>query len=300
VYHYGCGDIQNYRITCWASKDMRKKITVTYLIGIHILLAIVLLKSDFIDRVEHKLGIHQAVASPEITDHFHRMLRYHRRMDGNVPERAVIFIGDSITQGLCVSAVTPLSVNYGIGSDTTFGVLQRLPDYKSIERASAVVLAIGINDIRRRSNDEIIENYRTIIGQIPKTTPIVLSAMLPLDEESRDEWQGRNQSRIRDLNSSIENLATADNRLFFVDAGPLLVDASGNLADKYHDGDGVHLNSEGNTIWIDALRAGIKKAQRIRIDCVSEANHNLIRLLDKPGRCLLILYIRKYLFLNKG
>ena len=24
-------------------------------------------------------------------------------------------------------------------------------------------------------------------------------------------------------------------------------------------------------------------AQRIRIDCVSEANHNLIRLLDEPG-----------------
>ena len=24
-------------------------------------------------------------------------------------------------------------------------------------------------------------------------------------------------------------------------------------------------------------------AQRIRIDCVSVANHNLIRLLDKPG-----------------
>ena len=33
--------------------------------------------------------------------------------------------------------------------------------------------------------------------------------------------------------------------------------------------------------------------QRIRIDCVSKANHNLIRLLDKPddNRCLISKYV---------
>ena len=160
---------------------MKKRITIIYLIGIHLLLAVVLLKSDFIDRVQTKLGIQQSGLSAEITPHFHRMLRYHKRMDGNVPDGSVVFIGDSITQGLCVSAITCPSVNYGIGSDTTLGVLQRLQDYRSIDRASAVLLAIGINDMKRRSNDEIFENYRLIIEQIPKTTPIVFSAVLPLD-----------------------------------------------------------------------------------------------------------------------
>jgi lysophospholipase L1-like esterase len=237
---------------------MKKQIIATYIIGVHILLAIVLLKSDFIERVERKLG----VASPEITEHFHRMLRFHRRMDGNVPEGAVLFIGDSITQGLCVSAVSSPSVNYGIGNDTTVGVLQRLSDYSSIEKASAVVLAIGINDMKRRSNDEILDNYRAIIERIPNTTPVVFSAALPLDEESKDERQGRNQNRIRPLNSSIEHLANAKNNVFFVDAGPLLVDKFGNLANDYYDGDGLHLNSKGNAIWIDVLRVGIQKAQQ--------------------------------------
>jgi hypothetical protein len=36
-------------------------------------------------------------------------------------------------------------------------------------------------------------------------------------------------------------------------------------------------------------------AERIRIDCVSVANHNLIRLLDKPDVGTLLV-IRKYLF----
>ncbi len=38
--------------------------------------------------------------------------------------------------------------------------------------------------------------------------------------------------------------------------------------------------------------------QRIRIDCVSEANHDLIRLLDKPGGNWGDLIISKYLFLD--
>ena len=241
---------------------MKKQTTIAYLIGVHILLAVVLLKSDFIDRVEHKLGIHKTAEPPEITQHYHRMLHYHRRMDGNVPEGAILFIGDSITQGLCVSAIASPAVNYGIGSDTTTGVLQRLPYYNSIGRASAVVLAIGINDMKRRSNDEILENYRAIIAQIPKTIPVIVSAVLPLDEESRDDWQGRNQKRIKTLNSNIVNLAMVENNVFFVDAGPLLIDEAGNLADVYHDGDGVHLNSRGNAIWIDALKTEIQKAQQ--------------------------------------
>jgi lysophospholipase L1-like esterase len=39
-----------------------------------------------------------------------------------------------------------------------------------------------------------------------------------------------------------------------VDAGHFLVDVQGNLADEYHDGDGVHLNPKGNGIWIRELQ----------------------------------------------
>ena len=183
-------------------------------------------------------------------------------MDGNVPDNAVIFIGDSITQGLCVSAIATPSVNYGIGSDTTVGVIRRIPFYKSIERASVVVLAVGINDMKHRSNKEILKNYRTIVDLIPKRTPVIFSAVLPLDMKAREKWQGRSQDRIERLNSSIEILSINKNNLYFVDAGPLLMDGNGNLSDVYHNGDGVHLNSKGYSIWNNVLRTGIKKAQQ--------------------------------------
>jgi hypothetical protein len=137
---------------------MKRRIILVYVIAIHMLFGIVLIKSDFIQRVETKLGF--VKPKIEITEHFHRMLRYHSRMDGNVPKQSVIFIGDSITQGLAVTAVINPSVNYGIGSDTTVGVLNRLPVYKSIEKASTVVIAIGVNDMEYRSNEEILRNLK--------------------------------------------------------------------------------------------------------------------------------------------
>lgn len=238
---------------------MLKTTTVIYLITLHIFLAVVVWKSDFLERVQKKFGNQQAVSPPEITEQFHRMMRFHRRIDGNVPDGAVIFLGDSMAQSLCVSAVHPNSVNFGIGGDTTVGVLQRLDEYTSFERASAIVLTIGGNDIERRSNDEILKNIRTIIERLPKRIPVILCGVLPVDEELWDGWKGRNQNRVISLNAEIARFVASDENLDFVNVGPQVVDEKKNLADKFHDGDGVHLNSEGNALLIQLLQQSLQR-----------------------------------------
>ena len=96
------------------------------------------------------------------------MLGYHKRMDGNIPDDSTIFIGDSLTQSLAVSAISPRSVNYGIGNDTLIGVLKRIGEYKSIYRSSMIVIAVGINDLKIGKNiEEILYNYEAIIKKIP-------------------------------------------------------------------------------------------------------------------------------------
>jgi lysophospholipase L1-like esterase len=174
-------------------------------------------------------------------------------MDENVPDNSVIFIGDSITQGLAVSAVANPSVNYGIGGDTTVGVLKRVQSYASLDRASVVVIAVGINDFSYRSNEKIFDNIKSIVKKLPISIPIVISAILPIDEKIIKEWSGYN-SRIVMLNSKVKDFTDKSNRLFFVDIGDALVDNKGNFSDKYHVGDGLHLNSRGNDIWIGALQ----------------------------------------------
>jgi lysophospholipase L1-like esterase len=249
---------------------MKKRVPITYVVALHLLLALVLLKSDFLARVQWKLNTlgkpQPAKETPEITPHFHRMLRYHSRMDGNVPEQAIVFIGDSIMQGLCVTAIGHPSVNYGIGSDTTAGVLQRLPEYESIARASVVVLAIGVNDMKRRPNADILRNISAIVERIPDTVPVIISALLPLNEEARQKrvpnWTGASLERINALNNDLSQLERSRGVLEFVNAGPDLVDETGNLSATLHDGDGVHLNAAGNAIWIEHLKEGIKRAQQ--------------------------------------
>jgi len=238
---------------------MNKRIILAYVITIHVFLGIVLAKSNFIKLVSNKLNL--TTAQTEIAEYFNQMLAYHSRMDGNVPNESVIFIGDSIIQGLAVTAVVNPSVNYGIGNDTTVGVLKRLPVYHSIERASAVVIAIGINDMKYRSNEEILSNMKAISNHLPKNIPIIFSAVLPINEARRTDWQGRNHTRIKEFNLQLKKWVEASDNIFFVDAGPQLSDEKGNLADQFHEGDGMHLNSRGNAIWIQQLTGAIRYAR---------------------------------------
>ncbi len=249
---------------------MKKRLFVTYLILLHLFVGLVLVKSNFISRVDRKIKLittNPPTLRPttenasKVKDKSSRMLVYHKRMDDNVPDGAVIFFGDSIMRSLCVSAVVPLSVNFSISGDTSAGVLKRLPEYKSLERASVVVIAIGVNDMWQDSDEDILKNYQSIIQNIPEKGLVVFSAVLPVNENGEKYPQGRNQ-RIRRLNEKLKTLCASSTRSFFVDAGPFLTDKDGNLSDEFHDGDNIHLNSMGNNIWIRELKKTILKVHQ--------------------------------------
>lgn len=226
-----------------------------YIIFLHLLLCLVLVKSDFIQRVQRKFD--PSPSWPELSEHYHRMVRFHTRIDGNVPSDSVIFIGDSMFQGLSVTTIVNPSVNYGIGGDTTFGILQRLPSYHSVEEATAVVIAAGHNDMRLRTNAEIFANCKTISQKIHVNVPIIFCAVLPIDTMAQDEWSGVSQDRILALNAVLNSWAKEEENVIFVNIGPELLDTEGNLADEYHIGDGVHLNSLGNEVLIKRLREAL-------------------------------------------
>jgi len=190
-----------------------------------------------------------------ISPHYNTMVTYHKRVDGNVPDQAIIFIGDSITQGLAVAAVTPLAVNYGIGKDTTVGVLERIPKYHSLARAKAIVLAIGVNDLRQRSNEELLANFEAIFSRLPSEVPLIVSAILPVDTRVWPEPD--HNERIDQVNAELKLLCLRYPTSCFVNCSDRLRDAEQNLAANFHIGDGIHLSAAGYTVWIDALRGGL-------------------------------------------
>lgn len=187
-------------------------------------------------------------------------LEYHLRGDGNVPKGAVIFVGDSITEGMCVAAVADSSVNYGIAGDTTLGVLSRIPQYKSITRAGALVLAIGVNDLwkNQRADKDILQTFRMIFLQIPEKTPVIFSAILPIDEEHEKDRAGGNK-RIIALNKETQKICAKRKNCRFVNSFDKLVGPDGNLKDENHIGDGLHISTKGYEIWGDDVKEALKE-----------------------------------------
>lgn len=209
--------------------------------------------STFVNLLKSRLSFILERVSP----HYPRMVTYHERVDGNVPDGAVIFIGDSITQGLAVVAVTPLAVNYGIGKDTTVGVLKRVPLYKSLPRAEAIVLTIGVNDLRERSHDEQMSNYGLILEQMLPEVPLIVCAIHPVDERVWVEPEFN--ARIEAINEALELLCSEYPQSHFVDYGDAFVDDAGQLDSRYHVGDGLHLSTAGYEVWIEALRDALER-----------------------------------------
>lgn len=231
---------------------MLKAVSILYLIGIHLIVAVALVKTDFIDKVKAKLGIR--VEQPELTEFYYHMVAYHKRVDGNVPDGAVLCIGDSFIQSLAVTAISHGAVNFGIGGDTTVGVLERLHVYQSVNRASGIIIAIGGNDLTRRDPDEIIVNYRKILDSMPEHPGIIVNAMHPVDETCHHA-EGRSNERIAQFNSKLKELCQNYSNVTYVDIADRLRDKqSGNLLRENHVGDGLHLSQAGYGIWIEEIK----------------------------------------------
>lgn len=235
------------------------RLALTYMALLHVVIAVILWKSDFLSNLQYRLGLAFPTLQSEITTYYHNLVSYHGRSVEIVPAEAAIFIGNSITQGLAVSAVYPLSVNYGIGGDTTVGVLNRLPVYMpALKRAKYIVLAIGLNDSYYRNVDEAIANYTEILETLPKDRPVVVSAILPIDAEADINRLSERVAWRREFNNKLELLADEHELVTFVDSTAVLDTNNDERLDaSLYDGDGVHLNVEGNRIWAQSLRNAI-------------------------------------------
>ncbi|THB80827.1 MAG: hypothetical protein D3926_05195 [Desulfobacteraceae bacterium] len=230
---------------------------IVYFLVMHAILIGSLSDWNIIGRIRNGLGIKNS----ELTSYYHTLLAFHLRIDPVLRQNTLVFIGDSLIQGLCVTCVADRSVNYGIGRDTTFGVLNRIRQYRSLNHARAVILSIGINDVAIRTDDEIIHNYNDIIRMIPGGVHVIANSILPVDEKECS-LSARNNERIGGLNQKILSLTREYPNCFFLNLTSELVDESANLKAEYHIGDGVHLNTVGNLVWIKAIRKKLEQVEK--------------------------------------
>lgn len=210
-----------------------KKITITYLLALHLVAAGLFVKSDTFE----------AWTDTKPSPHVSRMRLIHQHIDPLVPEGATVFLGDSITQRLATSAVANRPVNYGIGKQTTAQLIDSITNYQAIERASMIVLLIGINDFAQGKVEGIEDRLTKIFELLPKGTPLVWNGVMPT---ARDEWV----EKINGVNNVIKSLCNSRPTCTYLDTHQLLLP----LGDEAFI-DGLHLSTIGYRAWINALKS---------------------------------------------
>jgi lysophospholipase L1-like esterase len=170
--------------------------------------------------------------------------------------RAVVFLGDSITQGWgggLGAAFPGVKVrNRGISGDTTRGVLIRLEEDVLAIDPAAVVLLIGTNDLEEGASPETIaSNFELIIGALERhdaAMPIVVCQVFPSSAAKK-----RPAEKIRAVNALYLAAVKNDPRVTYLETWPLFADPDGDaLPDEFPDL--LHPNEDGYAKWAAALR----------------------------------------------
>jgi lysophospholipase L1-like esterase len=192
-------------------------------------------------------------------DWFQNLWRERRsRWAGEVEQdqKAVVFLGDSITQGWgggLGAAFPGMKVaNRGISGDTTRGVLIRLPEDVLALHPSAVVLLIGTNDLEEGATPEVIAgNLELILAALKQHDPhmpIVLCQVFPSSTTKK-----RPADQIKALNALYLTAVKNDPQITYLETWPLFADATGDaIAAEFPDL--LHPNEAGYAKWAAALR----------------------------------------------
>lgn len=173
----------------------------------------------------------------------------------NEDKGAVVFLGDSITQGWKDDFTGDFAgmkiANRGISGDTTRGMLIRLEeDVLSLDPA-AVVLLMGTNDLEELAEPQTIAgNVHLIVHELKKHNsemPIVLCQVMPSSESKK-----RPADKIKRLNELLAESVSGDPQVTVVDTWTLYAGMGGN-AKKEEFPDRLHPNRLGYQKWRDAL-----------------------------------------------
>lgn len=170
---------------------------------------------------------------------------------------SIVFLGDSMISywNIGNNIKNDNIINWGIGGDTTIGVLDRL-DLVINLNPSIVIISVGSNDLIRVPNttiNDIGERIKLINEKLKKSIPDVIVkfiSLLPVldNHEITNEnyLRKRTNKQIDDINNAILK------HIEYIDVNTKLKDKNNKLKLEYTM-DGIHLNDAGYKIFSQAI-----------------------------------------------
>lgn len=182
----------------------------------------------------------------------HQLAELQRALDSWLPDRTVILAGDSLIAMLPGRWVDARSVNFGVGAATVENIRANLSGLRSPASARALVLLVGTNDVVHRPLAAAEADLRALLAALPASLPVLLCTVPPVDPLVQRD---RLPATIARFNERWAACASARPGTRLVRVETVLADAAGHLLASLHQGDGLHLNAEGNRRLAALLRA---------------------------------------------
>ncbi|HTI71936.1 MAG TPA: GDSL-type esterase/lipase family protein [Candidatus Limnocylindria bacterium] len=171
-------------------------------------------------------------------------------------KHAVVFLGDSITQGwgdYMGGSFPGIKVaNRGISGDTTRGMLLRLEEDVLSLNPSAVVILAGTNDLEENAEPETIAgNMKLILAAIKKhnpDTPVILCQVFPSSATKK-----RPADKIKKINELYAAAVKGDATVTYLETWQQFANTEGDAkAEEFPDL--LHPNAAGYVKWAAAIR----------------------------------------------
>ena len=169
-------------------------------------------------------------------------------------EKKNIIIGDSMVAYINLSQYGLDLINMGIAGDTTIGVIERLDAVLRI-KPEIVFVNVGSNDLvlTHHSLEEIVLNIKRIFEKLSTFSKVYILSLTPVNESVEDVnllyVGGRKNEDIYAINQKLRMLF----KDCYIDTSDILKDESLKL-NKAYTTDGIHLNHQGYSIWIEKIK----------------------------------------------
>ncbi|MEZ6134022.1 MAG: GDSL-type esterase/lipase family protein [Pirellulaceae bacterium] len=206
---------------------------------------------------------------------------------------AVVFLGDSITQGwgdkMGGSFGEMPVANRGISGDTTRGMLIRLNDDVLSLKPRCIVMLMGTNDLEEGAEPEqVAGNVKLIVDAIKMHSaqvPIVLCQVFPSSADKQ-----RPADKIKRVNELVAQSVKGDSAVIVLDTWTIFANAQGDAKIEEFP-DLLHPNEAGYQKWAAALRPIFATLGYIETApsnfVIEEGYESLFNGRDLTGWCLL-------------
>lgn len=177
-----------------------------------------------------------------------------------------VFVGDSRTEGFYLySGLKEGQYLYSVGAtvesvfskstqQTAAGKVPILDALAEME-CSKIYLMLGVNELGWNSSQTFRDQYAKVIDRVQADHPdatVVIQSILPVSQAQEDKKTYVNNTRIREYNDLLEELAQ-EKGCVYLDVASAVSDETGCLRSDWNF-DGVHLNTAGCKAWLQYLK----------------------------------------------